>query len=56
MSGINIMENDRVEVRVWNEDDFRKELISFVEKAMKNNYKFFKFVAEVYSFLKSHIK
>ena len=56
MSGINVMENDRVEVKVWNVDDFRKELIPFVEKAMKNNYKFFKFVAEVYSFLKAHIK
>lgn len=43
-------------IKFWNEDDFRKELIPFVEKAMKNNYKFFKFVAEVYSFLKAHIK
>lgn len=56
MSRISIMENDRVEIKVWNADDFRKELIPFVEKAMKNNYKFFKFVAEVYSFLKAHIK
>ena len=56
MSGVNVMENDRTEVKVWNVDDFRKELIPFVEKAMKNNYKFFKFVAEVYSFLKAHIK
>lgn len=56
MSGINVMENNRVEIKVWNADDFRKELIPFIEKAMKNNYKFFKFVAEVYSFLKAHIK
>lgn len=56
MSGINIMENDRNEIKVWNADDFRKKLIPFIEKAMKNNYKFFKFVAEVYSFLKAHIK
>ena len=56
MSGISIIENDRVEVKVWNIDDFRKELIPFIEKAMKDNYKFFKFVAEVYSFLKAHIK
>jgi len=39
-------------IKFWSEDDFRKELIPFVEKAMKNNYKFFKFVAEVYSFTK----
>lgn len=56
MSGISIIENDRVEVKVWNIDDFRKELIPFIEKAMKDNYKFFKFAAEVYSFLKAHIK
>ena len=43
-------------IKSWTDDVLRKELVPFIEKAMKDNYKFFKFVAEVYSFLKAHIK
>ena len=52
----NNIENNGPAIKIWNDEDFRKELIPFIEKAMKDNYKFFKFVAEVYSFLKAHIK
>lgn len=56
MNTLDLVEKEGPAIKIWNDDDFRKELIPFVEKAMKNNYKFFKFVAEVYSFLKAHIK
>lgn len=56
MNVLDLVEKEGPAIKIWNDDDFRKELIPFVEKAMKNNYKFFKFVAEVYSFLKAHIK
>ena len=52
----NNVESNGPAIKIWNDEDFRKELIPFIEKAMKDNYKFFKFVAEVYSFLKAHIK
>ena len=55
MNNNNVESNGPV-IKIWNAEDFRKELVPFVEKAMKDNYKLFKFIAEVYSFLKAHIK
>lgn len=41
---------------MWNEREFRGQLVACIENAKSNNYKFFKFVGEVYTFLKGYIK